>query len=176
MPSPSTPGEEKGAGSMRDVMAGLVALILLLVAVGLIATLQGYRRRRLTAEIVEREKGRWIVAEIPGGADLILFSEDVEHFYYGALPIPKASILAARVLVNGTPIAATVSPRRGVSAALQPTAFEDRPDGIARDRWDVAIETEEGVTLVACGAIRERVSQELARRVYDAIRAALDRP
>jgi hypothetical protein len=79
------------------------------------------------------------------------------------------------VLVNGAPIAATVSRHAGASAALQPTAFEDRPDGIARDRWDVAIETNTGVTLVECGAIRERVSQELARRVYDAVRTDLER-
>jgi hypothetical protein len=39
----------------------------------------------------------------------------------------------------------------------------------------VAIETDTGVTLVECGAIRERVSQELARRIYDAIRLELER-
>jgi hypothetical protein len=160
---------------MRDLMAGLVALILLLVAVGLIATLQGYRRRRLSAAIAEHDKGHSIVAEIPGGADLILFSEDDECFYYGERTIAKASVLAVRVLVNGTPIATTVSRRAGPAAALQPTSFEDRPDGIARDRWDVAIETDTGVTLVECGAIRERVSQELARRIYEAIRLDLER-
>jgi hypothetical protein len=160
---------------MRDVIAGLVALVLVLVAVGLIATLQGYRRRRLSAAIAEHDLGRAIVAEIPGGADLILFSEDDDCFYYGERTIPKASVLAVRVLVNGTPIAATVSRRAGEADALQPTWTEDRPDGIARDRWDVAIETDTGVTLVECGAIRERVSQELARRIYDAIRLELER-
>jgi hypothetical protein len=39
----------------------------------------------------------------------------------------------------------------------------------------VAIETESGVTLVECGAIRERVSQELARRIYDAVRRDVER-
>ena len=159
---------------MRDVMAGLVALILLFAAVGLIATLHAYRRRRETAEASELAKGRSIVAEIPGGTDLLLVSEGKECFYYGEQAIDKASILAVRVLVNGTPIAATVSRHRGAAAALQPTSFEDRHDGIARDRWDVAIETDAGVTLVECGAIRERISQELARKVYDAIKADLD--
>jgi hypothetical protein len=129
----------------------------------------------LTAQAVEREKGRAIVAEIPGGADLILFSESDQCFYHGERTIAKRSILAVRVLVNGAPIAATVSRRGGTAAALQPTSFDDRPDGIARDRWDVAIETDDGVTLVECGAIRERVSQELARRVYDAVKADLER-
>ena len=57
----------------------------------------------------------------------------------------------------------------------QATTFDDRPEGIARDRWDVAIETERGTVLVECGAIRERVSQELARRIFDAVRATIDR-
>ena len=49
--------------------------------------------------------------------------------------------MAVRVLINGSPIAAFVSPRWESAQHLQPTAFDDRPDGIARDRWDVAIET-----------------------------------
>jgi hypothetical protein len=57
---------------------------------------------------------------------------------------------------------------------LHPTSFEDRPEGIARDRWDVAIETMVGTVLVACGAIRERVSQELARAVFEAVRRAIE--
>ena len=61
-------------------------------------------------------------------------------------------------------------PRRTSSG----TSFEDRPDGIARDRWDVALETVTGTVLVECGAIRERVSQELARTVFDAVKLELE--
>ncbi len=57
----------------------------------------------------------------------------------------------------------------------QPTSFEDRPEGIARDRWDVAIERGDGTTLVECGAIRERISQELARAVFDAVKRDIER-
>jgi hypothetical protein len=65
--------------------------------------------------------------------------------------------------------------RRFASAGnLQPTSFEDRPEGIARDRWDVAIEQPDGVLLVECGAIRERVSQELARAVFDAVKRDME--
>jgi len=78
-------------------------------------------------------------------------------------------------LINGSPIAACVSRRADSRTAAAPTSFEDRPDGIARDRWDVAIETAAGTTLVECGAIRERVSQELARAVFDAVKAELER-
>ena len=81
-----------------------------------------------------------------------------------------------RVLINGAPIAAYVV-ARGMpgDAARQPTSFEDRPEGIARDRWDVAIETVDGTMLVECGAIRERVSQELARAVFDAVKRDVER-
>ena len=95
-------------------------------------------------------------------------------FYYGDHSIDKDLIVAVRVLINGAPIAATCrtgTPRR---RRARRRSFDDRPEGIARDRWDVAIETETGTTLVECGAIRERVSQELARAVFDAVKRELE--
>ena len=160
---------------MRDVVAGLIAVVLLLVAASLATTLRFFRRRRLGARESERSMGRAVIAEIPAAEDLVLFSEDADGFYYGEQTIPKASIAAVRVLINGVPIAASVSSRHADAAALAPTSFEDHPDGIARDRWDVAIETTTGTVLVECGAIRERVSQELARAVFDAVKRAVER-
>src|SRR5581483_1921845 len=89
--------------------------------------------------------------------------------------IDKDLIAAARVLINGAPIAVVIAERHAREAARQPTMFEDRPEGIARDRWDVAIETLSGTVLVECGAIRERVSQELARAVFDAVKRDVER-
>jgi hypothetical protein len=160
---------------MRDIVAAIVAILLLYAALKLATTLQAYRRRRQRARDAEAALGRTIIAEIPGDADLKLFTEDRARFYYGEESIDKDLIAAVRVLINGTPIAAYESPRHGGAAARQPTSFEDRPEGIARDRWDVAIETVKGTTLVECGAIRERVSQELARTVFDAIKADVER-
>ena len=160
---------------MRDLVAGIVALVLLVIAASLATTLQYYRRRRQRARMSEVALGRRVIAELPVGEDLTLFSEDGQRFYYGETPIDKDLILAVRVLINGSPIAAATSPRAG-SSVLQPTAFEDRPDGIARDRWDVAIESERGTVLVECGAIRERVSQELARKVFDVVKDAITTP
>jgi hypothetical protein len=157
---------------MRDAIAGLVAVALLVVAASLATTLTFYQRRRLRRHAAERERGRTIVAEIPSDVDLVLFSEDATRFYYGDQPIEKDQITAVRVLINGAPIAAFMSKR--AAAHPQATAFDDRPEGIARDRWDVAIETVIGPTLVACGAIRERVSQELARAVFDAVKRSLE--
>ena len=159
---------------MRDFVAALVAIALLLIAGSLATTLQFHRRRRQRARDSERALGRTIIAELPAGEDLVLFSEDGARFYYGERAIDKDLIAAARVLINGAPIAAIVS-RRHDSGERHPTSFEDRPDGIARDRWDVAIETVTGTVLVECGAIRERVSQELARAVFDAVRGDIER-
>jgi hypothetical protein len=160
---------------MRDLFAAVVALVLLIVAASLATTLTAFRRRRIRARDSERALGRTVIAEIPADEDLRLFSEDAVRFYYGDASVDKDLIVAARVLINGSPIASYVSRRHPVDTTRQATSFEDRPEGIARDRWDVAIETVTGMLLVECGAIRERVSQELARTVFDAVKQELER-
>jgi hypothetical protein len=159
---------------MRDLVAWSVAFLLLLVAASLATTLHVYRRRVQRSRDAERAMGRRIIAELPIRDELVYFTEDDVRFYYGETAIDKDLIVAARVLINGAPIAAAVSTRHGVRAPV-PTSFEDRPEGIARDRWDVALETERGTVLVECGAIRERISQELARQVFDAVKADIER-
>jgi hypothetical protein len=159
----------------RDLVAAIVALALVVGALSLATTLTMYRKRQRRRRDEEHARGRRIVAEIPGEDDLRLFTEGAHAFYYGAEPIGKDRITAVRVLINGAPIAAYVSSRQATGAMMQPTSFEDRPEGIARDRWDVAIERSGGVTLVECGAIRERVSQELARAIFDAVKRELER-
>jgi hypothetical protein len=159
---------------MRDLVAFVVAILLLLVAFSLATTLTAYRRRRQRARDSERALGRTLIVEIPGEDDLVLFSEDNVRFYYGERSIDKDLIVAARVLINGSPIAAAVSTRFASREQPQATSFEDRPEGIARDRWDVAIEAVNGTTIVECGAIRERVSQELARAVFEAVRRDIE--
>ena len=158
---------------MRDAIAGVVAVVLLLVAASLATTLQASRRRRQRARESQRALGRTVVAELPAAEELVLFSEDRARFYYGERSIDKGLIAAVRVLINGAPIAAYAS-RRHASETRHATSFEDRPEGIARDRWDVAIETIAGTILVECGAIRERVSQELARAVFAAVKVELE--
>jgi hypothetical protein len=169
---------------MRDLVAGIVALALLVVAVSLATTLTWYRRLRKRAVDSERALGRTIIAELPTDDDLVLFSEDRSRFYYGDQAIDKAAIAAVRMLINGVPIAAAMSPRhaRETSAAgtaerdrgRNPGLVNDQPEGILRDRWDVVIETIGDTVLVRCGAIRERVSQELARAVFDAVKRSVE--
>lgn len=159
---------------MRDLIAGFVAVGLVFMALSLLTTLHFYRRRQERVRQAEVDRGRTIIVELPTDPALTLFTEDAEHFYYGSEAIAKNEITAVRVLINGSPIAASVSPRWQASDQRQATSFEDRPEGIARDRWDVAIETLGGTVLVECGAIRERISQELARKIFDAVKEALE--
>ena len=160
---------------MRDAIAFVVALFLLLVALSLIAALQTYQRRRQTARAQAAREGQRIVAELPHGSDLTLFTEHASGFSYGERRIDKHSVRAVRVLINGSPIAERVS-RWATAASRRPApSFEDQPEGIARDRWDVAIETDQDTVMVECGAIRERVSQELARSIFDAVSADISR-
>jgi len=159
---------------MRDIVAGIIALALLVAAASLATTLQYYRKRRQRTREQEVAKGRTVIAELPAGDDLVLFSEDDLWFHYGEQSIQKSQIAAVRVLINGAPIAAVQSKRLAREAGQHPTSFEDRPEGIARDRWDVAIEGPQQALLVECGAIRERVSQELARTVFDAVRRGVE--
>jgi hypothetical protein len=160
---------------IRDLVAAGVALLLLIVAASLGTTLTFYRKRRQQNRAHERSLGRTIIAEIPADDDLVLFTEDDRQFHYGTQAVGKDGIAAVRVLINGAPIAACVSKRHAGGAQIPPTSFEDRPEGIARDRWDVAIERVDGTTLVECGAIRERISQELARAVFDAVKRDIER-
>jgi hypothetical protein len=160
---------------MRDLVAAIVAALLIVGALSLATTLTVSRKRRRRARSAEEARGRRVVAEIPGDDDLRLFTEDDRQFHYGDRSVDKDAIAAVRVLINGSPIAAYVSTRHATDVARQATSFEDRPEGIARDRWDVAIERPDGLMLVECGAIRERVSQELARAVFDAVKSDLER-
>lgn len=160
---------------MRDLIAAVVALLLIGVALRLITTLQAYRRGRLQARAAETERGRTIIVELPTGPGLTMFSSDAFFYYDGSIAIDKSLVTAVQVLINGSPIAGYESQRQPVPAHRQPKTFEDRPEGIARDRWDVAIVTLTGIFMVECGAIRERVSQELARAIFEAVKADLER-
>ena len=132
--------------------------------------LQTYNRRRKQTRRAAADRGQSIVAELPGERDLTLFSEDQTQFYYADHAIPKDQIHAVRVLINGSPIAVCLSPRFPSAASAPATSVDERPEGIAHDRWDVAIEATSGTTVIACGAIREGVSQGLARKIFEAVK------
>ena len=160
---------------MRDFIAGLIALGLFLFALGLVSTLRFHQRARERARRKLEAAGRTVLAEIPHRDGLTLFVANDTPFYWGDTAIPQARIRLVRVLINGTPLASYQARRHPSGDTGDSASFTDRPEGIAHDRWDVLIRTDTADTLVECGSIRERVSQELARRVFDAVRADMDR-
>ena len=159
---------------MRDFIAGVVAFGLLLLAASLATSLQFYRKRRQRIRDTERAQGRRIVAEIPASDDLVSFTEDDTCFHYGGQSIDKDLMTAVRVLINGSPIAAwCLDARLGRSRAgddLRRPAGRDRSRSVG-----CRIETTSTAVLIECGAIRERVSQELARAVFDAVKRDMER-
>ena len=160
---------------MRDVVAALVALALVFFALSLLTTLHFYRKRHRKARDDEVARGRTIIVELPTDPALTLFTKDAEHFYYGSRPIDKRNIMAVRVLINGSPIAprSLRDGRRQNSYTRPPSTIGQRAspgiDGTSRSR------PSNGTVLVECGAVRERVSQELARNIFDAVRRELER-
>ena len=68
---------------MRDLIAWFVAAFLLATAASLATTLRYYRLRRQRATDFQRVRGRRVIAELPITDDLVYFTEDTTHFYYG---------------------------------------------------------------------------------------------
>ena len=155
---------------MRDALAALVAILLVFFALRLATSLTRDRRRRHGERESIAAGGRTILAEIPGDEGLLFFTEDAAAFYLGDRRIPKETITAARVLINGAPIAVAARPGHQAAAAISSELVQERPEGLARDRWDVSIDTEDDTVIVPCGAIREQISQELARGIFDALK------
>jgi hypothetical protein len=153
---------------MRDFVAVLVVFFLIAFALSMATSLQWYKRGHSRLRRAISDSGRSVVAEIPGDRGIQFFTEDATAFHWSDQMIPKNDIRAARVLISGVPISVCVS-RRFSKPAPQPSNI-DQSDFIERERWDVAIDLEDTTILVECGAIRERVSQELARQVFAAVK------
>jgi hypothetical protein len=151
---------------MRDLAAGLVAVALLLFALLVAATLHYHRRRRERARGAATIRGRKLIAELPQGVDLVYFAEDHDGFYYGDRQIEKDTVRGVRLLVNDRVVSHAGDVGTAPPAPATATADEE---AFIRDRWDVVIDTTSASVTISCGAIRERISQDLARRIYDAV-------
>ncbi len=158
---------------MRDLIAGLIALGLFFFALGLASTLRFHRRERQRERDELAAAGRSVLAEIPTRDGLELFVADDVQFYWRNTAIVKDRVRLVRVLINGTPLASYSAERLATNDPGDSGSFADRPEGIAHDRWDVLIRADAD-TLVECGSVRERVSQALARRVFDAVRSDME--
>lgn len=159
---------------MRDLVAIAVVVVLVIFALSMATSLQWYRQGHARLRRRLRARGQSVVAEIPTADGLTFFSEDPTSFYWGEVEIPKEQIRAVRVLISGAPISVAVSSRFETTPAATSADPHDPLTGLERDRWDVEVDLGDERVLVECGAIRERVSQELARQVFEAIRTDME--
>ncbi|HXH06421.1 MAG TPA: hypothetical protein VNI83_07495 [Vicinamibacterales bacterium] len=156
----------------RDLAAGLVAAALLVFALLLGATLHLHRQRRRAEERAAAAAGRRIVAEVPAGSDLVLFCEDAERFYFGAASVAKADVRAVRLVVGGAAVSEEAVP--GYQPRALPASVTARGEAVpGREHWDVVLETVSDALVVPCGALGERVSQEIACRIFERAKAAV---
>ena len=158
---------------MRDLVAVFVVFLLVAFALSMATSLQWYKRGHSKLRRAISESGRSVVAEIPGDRGLKFFTEDAAAFHWADRTIPKNDIRSARILISGAPISTCVS-RRFPESPPQPSGDTDQSDMIERERWDVAIDLQDSTVLVQCGSIRERVSQELARQVFEAVKTDIE--
>ena len=158
---------------MRDLVAVLVVFLLIAFALSMATSLQWYKRSHSRLRRAISDSGRSVIAEIPGDRGIQFFTEDAAAFHWSDRVIPKDDIRSARVLISGAPISVCVS-RRFPEPAPQPSGNIDQSDLIERERWDVAIDLEDTTVVVECGGIRERVSQELARQVFEAVKTDVE--
>ena len=159
---------------MRDLVAVIVAIGLVIFALRMATSLQWYRRSHSRRRQDIERSGQTVVAEIPCGEGLQFFTEDADVFYWSDRRVPKTEIRSARILISGAPLAVRVARRFSAPARDDVVDLDDEPEAFERDRWDVEIGLESDTVLVECGAIRDRVSQELARQVFEAVKADVD--
>jgi hypothetical protein len=150
----------------------LAAGALLLLLFWLFRLAMGLRWAKLSREAERRDfeaAGRRLLAEVPDheGA-LVLFFEDAVAFRWGERELPKTEILGLRLMLNGR----VVDERARAEFALPAAGWEQEFDG--RERWDVLVHVHGGGRLdIPCGSLREGVSREAARQVFEAMARTL---
>jgi hypothetical protein len=132
----------------------------------------GLRASRVHREDERRAqemRGRRIVAEVPtreGG--LYLFLESEHELEWQDHSVAKADLVGCRLILNGAVMATAVRPGFALPEPGIPEEFE------GRERWDVRLYSRGGVVHeVPCGVLREGVSRETARAVFDAVSSTL---
>jgi hypothetical protein len=146
----------------------LVALVVFLVALWMLFRfamgLRAAKQARSEARAVAEAAGRRVVAELPLPDGLVLFLEDESGFYWGHRAIRKRDVRAARLRLGEGVVA---------SFALDDRPLPDGPDLEIgeRERWEVIVHlTGQRTERVPCGSVREGVSREAARQVFEALR------
>jgi len=151
-------------GTLIQVAAALAVLVFLWKAFRLAMDLRAARILREEARRAREAQGQRVVAEVPGpSGELRLLVEDGETFEWAGRRLPRSAVLGCRLLLNGAVMAAAARPGFDLPAPPAPEEYE------GRERWDVRIYMRNEEIEVACGTVREGVSREIARAVYDAV-------
>ena len=134
----------------------------------------GLRWAKVSRESERREeeaRGRRIVAELPSSdGTLGFFAEDHAGFYWPGGEAGKSDVLGARLLLNRGVIAAVARP----GASLPDPPLAEPYEG--KEHWEVALYEAGGAPrIVGCGTVREGVSRDIGTRVFEAVRAAVER-
>jgi hypothetical protein len=150
----------------------LATAVLVFVLFSLFRFAMGLRWAKVSREAARSEieaAGRRVVAELPlATGETALFVEDGVGFAWPGTRVLKSTIRGARLRLNGGILAEHAG--EGVRLPA-PDAAEDYE---GRERWDVAVFTEDGaVAVIPCGSLREGVSREVASAVFAAVRGAI---
>lgn len=146
----------------------LAAAALLLFLWWIFRLAMGLRWSKVEREAARRrelETGRRVVAELPLPEGVVFFAEDAAALHWGERSVPREDVIGGRLLLNS----AVVSSAARAGALLpDPPAPEDEP---GREKWEViAYLREGGAVTIRCGSVREGVSRDAARAVFDALR------
>lgn len=149
-----------------------------LAAVALVAILwsafrlaMGLREAKLTREQARRSqeaRGRRVVAEVPDASgDVRFFLADAVGFEWRGRTLSRAELTGARMLLNGAVVAAWTKAGTTLPPPPAPEEFE------GRERWEVrAYLGTRGEERIPCGSLREGVSRDVARSVFEALQEA----
>jgi hypothetical protein len=151
-----------------QLAAAAVLLVFLWRAFRLAMGLRADRLHREQGRRAEEAQGRRVVAEIASrDGDLYLFVEAGDAFAWRDRRVAKPDLVGCRLLLNGAAMATAARP----DAALPEPGLPEELEG--RERWDVRLYTRDGLVDVPCGTLREGVSRDAARAVFEAVAASL---
>jgi hypothetical protein len=151
-----------------QISAALVFLVALWKSFRLAMGLRASAVAREADRSAEEARGRRVVTEVPNhGGEVFLFLETSEAFEWLGLRLAKAELLGCRLLLNGGVMGTAARP----GAALPDPGTPEEYEG--RERWDVRLYSSQGLADVPCGTLREGVSRDAARAVFDSVRRSL---
>ncbi len=160
-------------GTLIQLAVAGVLLVFLWKAFRLAMDLRASRLIREEARKAREQRGQRVVAEVPlPSGELRLFTAGRDDFEWLERRIPKSEVHGCRLLLNGAVVASAARPGFDLPA-LPPHAIRSAGYDDGRERWDVQVYTRQEAIAVACGTIREGVSREIARSVYEAVAAVL---